>query len=339
MQNPAIPLTQWYAAEGRDLPWRRTRDPYKIWLSEIILQQTRIDQGTAYYLRFIETFPTVEALAAADNDAVMKLWEGLGYYSRARNLHHTAKVVATEMGGKFPDSHTELQRLKGIGPYTSRAIGSIAFGNKTGVLDGNVFRVMSRYLGDFSPIDVPATRKAFQVILDDWIRDVDPAAFNQGLMDLGATVCTPRKPQCTFCPLHTHCKAYKENLVDQLPVKAKKLKRRTVHHHFFLVQAPGGALHIRKRPEKGLWANLWEIPNHEVPEAVFKRAGLDGAELAGTLKHVFTHLDMLIKVYRTAELPAEFGETTILVPREELSEYAFSRAVLKIFERYLNGIL
>lgn len=338
MQNPALPLTQWYAAEGRALPWRETRDPYKIWLSEVILQQTRIDQGTSYYHRFVANFPTVHDLAAADNDTVMKNWEGLGYYSRARNLHHTAKVVAHEMDGQFPDNYQELLELKGIGPYTARAIGSIAFGNKTGVLDGNVFRVLSRYRGDHSPIDIPSTRKAFQEILDNWIQEVDPAAFNQGMMDLGATICTPKKPACALCPLSPHCVAYRDGLTLQLPIKSKKIKRRTVYHHFFLVGTDNKELIIRKRPDSGIWANLWEIPNHEVSEKEFNTAPLPDFVLEGALKHVFTHLDMMIKVYRGTAYPGPETSPHRTIPLDQRNDYAFSRAVLKIFERYLPDI-
>lgn len=338
MQNPAFPLTQWYAAEGRELPWRGTKDPYKIWLSEIILQQTRIDQGTSYYLKFVELFPTVFDLAKAESDAVMKAWEGLGYYSRARNLHHTAKVVAEEMNGVFPDNYQDLMKLKGIGPYTARAVGSIAFGNVTGVLDGNVFRVLSRFLGDFRPIDVPSTKKAFQEILDVWVQSVNPADFNQGMMDLGAMVCTPKKPSCILCPLQENCIAARDGIAEQLPVKEKKLKRRTVWYHFYLVEAEG-TLIIRKRPADGIWGNLWEIPNVEVTEKLWNHAEEEGYQLEGALKHVLTHLDIMIKVYRGAQLPEDPGPAAKSVPIGELKDYAFSRAVLKIFERYLPEIV
>lgn len=335
MENPARALIEWYAAEGRALPWRTSKDPYRIWLSEVILQQTRIDQGTAYYLRFLERFPTVHDLAKADSDTVMKYWEGLGYYSRARNLHGTAKLVSEELGGVFPNHYSALMRLKGIGPYTARAIGSIAFGNAVGVLDGNVFRVLSRYLGDFSPIDLPATRTAFQEILDGWIQEGYSAAdFNQGMMDLGAMVCTPRRPFCSICPLATHCVAYREGLQEQLPVKAKKVSRSVVYQHFFLV-GPKGKIVIRRRPSTGLWAQLWEIPNVSVEAEVWQRADLEGYELLGAFKHVFTHLDMMIKVYRGSESPLPMDETTREIGLAHIPEFAFSRAVLKIFEQYL----
>lgn len=350
MSSPIMPLLQWYAAEGRDLPWRHTRDPYKIWLSEVILQQTRIDQGMGYYLKFIERFPTVQALAATDTDTLMKYWEGLGYYSRARNLHHTAKVIAEELGGEFPDDYRKLLKLKGIGPYTARAVGSLAFNNVVGVLDGNVFRVLSRYLADFSPIDLPQTRDAFQAQLDAWIAQATTATgdaalsskFNQAMMDLGAMVCTPRNAQCSACPLARDCGAHARAVVDQLPVKSKKLLRKTVWFHFFLAGAPG-ELWVQRRPASGIWPNLWEIPNLEVTEAQWQHGDLDGYALRGAFKHVFTHLDMMIKVYEgpdlralDAQAPPALSEPARVIARDAIDGFAFSRAVLKIFERYLG---
>ncbi|HHG83162.1 MAG TPA: hypothetical protein ENJ82_00305, partial [Bacteroidetes bacterium] len=191
---------------------------------------------------------------------------------------------------------------------------------------------------DFSPIDVPSTRRSFQEILDAWIQQVDPADFNQGLMDLGATICTPKKPDCGRCPLGPHCIAYRDNTVDQLPVKSKKIKRRTVYHHFFLIGTETGMLIIRKRPAKGLWASLWEIPNLAVSEATWKAPTLDGYVLEGDFKHVFTHLDMMIKVYRGPTFPEAASDSDQLIKFSTRDKYAFSRAVLKIFERYLPGI-
>lgn len=344
MSNPVTPLLHWYSREGRDLPWRHTRDPYKIWLSEVILQQTRIDQGMGYYLRFVERFPTVQALAQADTDTLMKYWEGLGYYSRARNLHHTAKVIAQERNGRFPTHYQELMQLKGIGPYTARAIGSMAFDNVTGVLDGNVFRVLSRYLGDFSPIDLPSTRNAFQVQLDTWIMEATlatadaqlPGKFNQATMDLGAMVCTPRNPSCHACPLATDCVARARDLVAELPVKSKKLRRKTVWHHFYLIGVEEATLRIQRRPPMGLWPNLWEIPNHEVTEAEWNRGHLEDYALLGAFKHVFTHQDMMIKVFSGTAMPAVIEKQAMVIPFAQIGQYAFSRAVLKIFERYLG---
>lgn len=336
MQNPARLLVQWYEAHGRDLPWRRTKDPYKIWLSEIILQQTRVDQGMEYWLRFVERYPKVEDLAHAGHDEVMKMWEGLGYYSRARNLHHTAKVVTDEMDGQFPDDWSELIKLKGIGPYTARAIGSISFDNPVAVIDGNVFRVLSRYLADFSPIDAPATRKRYQEMLDHWVQDVSAAQFNQGIMDLGAMICTPKQPKCPFCPLQAHCQAFAKSCATELPVKAKKTKRKTVYLNFYLVGLAEKQVLVRRRPSEGIWAGLWEIPSLEVTEKEWKNANLEGFELRGAFKHVLTHIDMMIKVYSGGHFPGEATDTQQFIPHEQIDEYGFSRAVLKIFEQFLS---
>ena len=334
--NPATSLIEWYEAEGRPLPWRENKNPYRIWISEIILQQTRVAQGLDYFLRFVERFPDVESLAAASQDEVLKYWEGLGYYSRARNLHHSAKVLVNDLNGVFPTHYTEWIKLKGIGPYTARAIGSFAFGNKTGVLDGNVFRVLSRYLGDFSPIDLPATRKTFQAVLDQWIQEVDPAEFNQAIMDLGATVCTPQNPKCERCPIQAHCKAYEDQNAHLLPVKAKKLKRKTRYFQFYLHRNEAEKLLIQRRPNQGIWAGLWEIPNREMEKKEWKN-GADNTYL-GELKHVFTHFDMMIRVYHTSSPPEEISVDHSFVSSEELSIFAFSRAVLKIFDQFLPKV-
>ena len=344
MKKPADLLLQWYATEARDLPWRKTKDPYKIWLSEIILQQTRIDQGRSYYERFVQNLPTVKDLALIDTDTLMKYWEGLGYYSRARNLHHTAKAIHNEYGGIFPDSWEELLKLKGIGPYTARAIGSLAFDNQVAVLDGNVFRVYSRYTADFSPIDLPATRKSFQSVLDTWVVSAvkdqkDPQApgkFNQAMMDLGATICTPRNPSCSLCPLESGCQALSKQLIGELPKKAKKLKRKTVWQHFFLLHTDSNKILVRRRPATGLWPNLWELPNAEVEEKEWQKGQLDGLELRGAFKHVFTHIDMMIKIYEGQPENAPAFDDCKAISIEEIKDYAFSRAVLKIFERYLS---
>lgn len=346
MKNPAENLVQWYASEARDLPWRTTTDPYKIWLSEVILQQTRIDQGLAYYERFIERFPKVQDLASAETDELMKYWEGLGYYSRARNLHHTAKTISNEFEGRFPDNWQALLKLKGIGPYTARAIGSLAFDNQVAVLDGNVFRVFSRYTADFSPIDLPPTRDAFQLVLDSWVESATkklsdnklPGKFNQAMMDLGATICTPRNPKCEMCPLENDCQAKSKSLISELPQKAKKLKRKTVYFHFYIIFGENEDIYVRRRPASGLWPNLWEIPNEEVEENHWKSGNQEGLELRGAFKHVFTHLDMMIKVFEgKSDFHPQLLKDCEAISLDKISDYAFSRAVLKIFERYLDG--
>lgn len=323
-------IVLWYEQQGRRLPWRETQNPYFIWISEVILQQTRIEQGTGYYHRFIGRFPDVQTLAEAEIDEVLKYWEGLGYYSRARNLHAAAKQIMHTYGGYFPEHHTELIKLKGIGPYSARAIGSFAFGNVVAVLDGNVFRVVSRLLNDDSPIDMPATRKAFQAVLDDWIKDVNPSHFNQGMMDLGAMVCTPTSPKCPSCPLQAHCLAYQAQTVASLPRKQNKLKRTTRHHLFYWVRNAQNQTAIRRRPSEGLWGGLYELPNVEVSEQEWQEAKNKGGTLA--FKHVFTHFDMEICVLESADA-AQFPDCQ-WVDLADRKKYAFSRAVLKIFEHF-----
>lgn len=333
--NPVLEIIQWYLAEGRKLPWREISNPYNIWISEIILQQTRIDQGTGYYLRFIERFPDLESLAAASQDEVLKYWEGLGYYSRARNLHHTAKDLVENYQSQFPNTHQELQKLKGIGHYTSRAIASISFGEKVGVVDGNVFRVLTRYLADSDPIDKPATRNKFQAILDSWLEKEDSASFNQGIMDLGAMICTPKNPACSKCPVSVHCKAGLQGTWDQFPQKAKKLVRKTRYHGFFIVMKNQELL-IRKRPQKGVWAGLWEIPNLEVTKEEWEKGIWEpGINPLGEMKHVFTHFDMMIRIYHADRFPGPAQEEDRFIPISEIPIFAFSRAVLKIFETWL----
>lgn len=332
-------IVQWFEQQGRDLPWRETRDPYRIWISEVILQQTRIETGIAYYYRFIERFPNVQELAASELDEVLKYWEGLGYYSRARNLHAASKQIVEELGGEFPDHHTELIRLKGIGPYTARAIGSFAFGNQTGVIDGNVLRVMSRVLGDFSPIDQQKTRKTFQTIIDQWVDGVDSRPFNNGIMDIGATICTPKKPACLICPLEADCKARAEGLTHLLPHKEKKLKRKIRFFHFFLVLNEADEFVIRQRPAEGLWGGLWEIPNEEVEQQAWESSdSAYGGKYVLGLKHVFTHFDMMIRVYAIADSQSPEWEGGQFISPEKIATFAFARAVLKIFEQWQNTV-
>lgn len=253
----------WYAANKRTLPWRRTRDPYRIWLSEVMLQQTRVVQGTPYYLKFIAAFPTVYELANATEERVLKLWQGLGYYSRARNLHATAKTVVEEHNGRFPETYEGLLRLKGIGDYTASAIASICFDAPEPVVDGNVYRVLARYFGVGKPVDSTSGVKYFKAlarkVMDaDNIRD-----YNQGIMEFGAVQCIPKNPDCRICPLNDSCIARQKEKVAELPVKGKKSK---VQHRFFnyliFLDADDNTL-LRQRTGKGIWRNLWEFPLFE----------------------------------------------------------------------------
>lgn len=329
-------IVEWYHGHGRQLPWRDTYDPYQIWIAEVILQQTRIEQGVAYFYRFVKRFPDVAELAEAEQDEVLKYWEGLGYYSRARNLHAAAKQLVSLHEGKFPVTHSELQKLKGVGPYTGRAISSFAFGEEVGVIDGNVLRVMSRVLGDESPINQQKTRKKFQKIVDQWVEGLDSRAFNHGMMDIGATICSPNKPGCMICPLVGNCLAYQKGLTELLPYKEKKLKRKARYLHFYLPEPAIMEIPIRQRAEDGIWGGLWEIPNEEVSLEMWKNkeSRLNGRYLTG-FKHVLTHLDLHIQVFEIKNLnQTDWGEVQF-ISKKEIPKFAFSKAVLKIFDKTL----
>lgn len=264
-------LLAWAAAHPRPLPWKGERDPYKIWLSEIILQQTRVEQGMPYYERFVSRFPTVRNLAAASEDEVLKLWEGLGYYTRARNLHAAAKHVADVLNGSFPDTYAGIRALKGVGDYTAAAVASFAFRLPYAVVDGNVFRVLARVFGIGTPTDSPAAKKEFGALAQALLDPKRPDEFNQAIMDFGATQCTPRQPKCATCPLQTACAAHQTGRIGQLPAKGKAATRK---NRFFLyaVFNHRGDTFVRQRRGKDIWQNLWEFPGLELPAPPAGRA-------------------------------------------------------------------
>ena len=296
-------LLDWYADNKRDLPWRDTADPYRIWISEIILQQTRVVQGYEYFLRFIRRFPDVETLAAASEDEVLKYWQGLGYYSRARNLHAAAK----SMNGKFPASYQEVRALKGVGDYTAGAVASICFDVPEPAVDGNVLRVLSRVTQDTAPVTRPAVKKAYETALRP-VYAANPgkrSELTQALMELGACVCVPNgAPKCDACPLRTVCLAEKSGAWASLPVKEAKKPRRIEEKTVFFLQC-GGQYAVRKRPETGLLAGLWELPNVEgtldaqQALALLDSWGLVPEELTRTRErtHIFTHVEWRMRCY------------------------------------------
>ncbi|CAN5441667.1 A/G-specific adenine glycosylase [soil metagenome] len=252
-------LRAWYRKKGRDLPWRSTSDPYKIWLSEIILQQTRVDQGTPYYHRFIDNFQTINDLANAHEDKVLRLWQGLGYYSRARNLHHAAKQLKEQHQGKFPANYSEIRALKGIGDYTAAAIASFAFNLPHAVVDGNVYRFLSRFFGITTAIDSSKGKKQFAELADSLLDHKHAATHNQAIMEIGAMICKPKNPLCEECPFIGSCAAYHKGLIAQLPVKEKKLKVRTRYFHYLIIHDSRSVL-IASRQEKDIWQGLFEFP-------------------------------------------------------------------------------
>lgn len=258
-------LLKWGLENQRPLPWKKTNDPYKIWLSEIILQQTRVEQGSPYYLKFVQAFPTVQSLADADEASVLKLWQGLGYYSRARNLHTTAKYIAHQCNGQFPNTYQDIIKLKGIGPYTAAAIASFAFGLKHPVVDGNVIRLISRLLA----IEALASSKEAQHKIHAFLRDAisyaDAAIFNQAMMDFGSAICVPQKPLCQDCCFQHYCKAYTEGKVNVLPNKQKQSPKTHRYFHFIDFVLPDGRIILQQRTTPDIWNKLFQLPLIELP--------------------------------------------------------------------------
>lgn len=253
-------LVRWYLQNKRDLPWRNTQNPYYIWLSEIMLQQTRVAQGMPYFYSFTDNFPTVFDLANASEQQVLKLWQGLGYYSRARNLHKTAQIVAFELNGIFPNNYKDLLKLKGIGDYTAAAIASFSFNEKVPVVDGNVFRVLSRYFGVEADISLAGTKKEFQDLAFELMPNDNIAIFNQAIMEFGALQCVPKNPNCSVCVMNKSCVALQKKIVNQLPVKSKKVKVTNRFFNYLILEDDNQKTQINKRTDKGIWHNLYEFP-------------------------------------------------------------------------------
>ena len=292
-------LVTWFLKEKRDLPWRKTTDPYKIWVSEVMLQQTKVDTVIPYYERFIAKYPSLESLAMADESELLKEWEGLGYYSRARNLQAGVKEVVETYGSVVPSTRQEISKLKGVGPYTAGAVLSIAYGVPEHAVDGNVMRVLSRLLLIKEDIAKPKTKKIFEEAVMELIDEDNPSAFNQGLMELGAVVCTPTKPKCLLCPIRDYCAAFYEGKQEELPIKTSNKKTKVHKVKALVIQRDDGKILLEKRPSKGLLANMWQFPMIELPTATHKVEDViehdygivikKGTELL-TFKHIFSHL-------------------------------------------------
>ena len=323
-------IISWFQENGRALPWRETKDPYAIWLSEIVLQQTRIAQGWEYWERFMAQYPKVEDLAAASEDDVLRLWQGLGYYSRARNLHAAAKQIVAL--GKFPDTLENIKALKGVGDYTAAAIGSFAFDIPAAVVDGNVYRVLSRYFGIDTPINSTQGKKEFAALAQSLIPASDAAAYNQGMMDFGAIQCTPQSPKCLLCPLAETCVALREGRVEELPVKLKTLKVQTRRLAYIYIRY-NGEIAIHRRGEGDIWQGLWEpynvsdlsaLPTFDAP-LVLK---------AKDVKHVLTHRILLADFYllETKKRPL-LPDDYIWIKESEISEYGIPRLIEILLEK------
>ena len=334
-------LLAWYADHGRDLPWRRTRDPYAIWLSEIILQQTRIAQGQAYWERFMAAFPDVESLAAASEDAVLRLWQGLGYYSRARNLHAAARQIVA-LGG-FPDTLDGIRALKGVGDYTAAAIGSIAFGLPAAVVDGNVYRVLARYYGIATPVGTTAARKEFSARAQALLPPDRPGDFNQAMMDFGALQCTPVSPACLLCPLADGCAALATGQVDRLPVRQKAPEVQVRRFDYIYVRYHGRTA-IRRRGPGDIWQGLYEplVCDQRLSGDACdcRHSGLDPESpppqlLKSGVKHQLTHRTLIVDFYlwEPAAEPA-LPEGYVWIEEAELDRYAKPR----LFELMLKEL-
>ena len=323
-------IISWFQENGRALPWRETKDPYAIWLSEIILQQTRIAQGWEYWERFMAQYPKVEDLAAASEDDVLRLWQGLGYYSRARNLHAAAKQIVAL--GKFPDTLEDIKALKGVGDYTAAAIGSFAFDIPAAVVDGNVYRVLSRYFGIDTPINSTQGKREFAALAQSLIPASDAVAYNQGMMDFGAIQCTPQSPKCLLCLLAETCVALREGRVEELPVKLKTLKVQTRRLAYIYIRC-NGEIAIHRRGEGDIWQGLWEpynvsdlsaLPTFDAP-LVLK---------AKDVKHVLTHRILLADFYllETKKRPL-LPDDYIWIKESEISEYGIPRLIEILLEK------
>lgn len=341
-------LIVWYRAEGRDLPWRKTEDPYIIWLSEIILQQTRVEQGLPYFNTFVEHFPSVSDFARADEDELLRLWQGLGYYSRVRNMHKAAKIVEDALKGKFPQQYDELLGLPGIGEYTAAAISSFSAGERKAVLDGNVFRVLSRIFGIATPINTTAGKKLFQQLAQDLISEADPGIYNHAIMDFGATICKPKAPLCHECVLQGECAAFEEGSIAMLPVKIKGKKSRNRYFNYFLIEEDGAIL-MTKRGSEDVWANLYEFPLIETEEEL-DLGGLVNREefrkyfgnaviepIGGVTKHVLSHQNIFARFYRiiSSDGLLEKKDSWDYFLLENLDKLAKHKLIFSFINKYL----
>jgi len=346
--NLSDQLIDWYQVHKRDLPWRNISDPYQIWISEIILQQTRVNQGLDYYLRFVERFPNVEMLAAAEEDEVLKYWQGLGYYSRARNLHQAARQIIQDFGGVFPKTYPEVLRLKGVGTYTAAAICSFAYNLPYAVVDGNVYRVLSRLFAIETPIDSHSGKKEFDALAQQLIENSVPSLHNQALMEFGALQCVPVSPDCSVCPLRVFCKAYELKMVERLPVKSKKTPTKQRFFNYLVINF-NQYIFLQKRTADDIWKNLYEFPlietDHLLTEAElfendFFQKLFQGIkeisilQISKPVHHLLTHRRITaqfitLQIAKKSEALKQFIE----IPNTEIDDFAVSR----LMELYLKN--
>jgi A/G-specific adenine glycosylase len=341
-------LVQWYLANKRDLPWRNTTDAYTIWLSEIILQQTRVEQGLPYFNRFVEKYPTASDFAAAHEDEVLKLWQGLGYYSRGRNMLKTARLVRQMYNGVFPESYDELIKLKGIGEYTAAAISSFSSNEARAVVDGNVYRVLARYFGIYDAINSTTGKKTFQSLATNLLNKQNPALHNQAMMEFGAMLCKPKNPACGICPVHVGCAAFLNNATTVLPVKLKTVKVRERFLNYFLV-TEGNTVLMNKRGDKDIWANMYDLPMVETPEMLPAHelaklpevTAIFGDELniiedTAVIKHILTHQRLFVRMVKTPNIPLILKENWAFIPVDNLPELALPKVIFILIKNIFN---
>jgi A/G-specific adenine glycosylase len=346
-------LISWFKVTPREMPWNETKDPYLIWLSEIILQQTRVQQGLPYYEKFVSAFPNVQSMAKASEEDVLSLWKGLGYYSRARNMYLTAKVICEKYDGKFPSEYKELLNLKGIGTYTAAAIASFAFGQKYAVVDGNVKRVLARHFLVESEIGKSETHKKLTELADSLIDTKDPASFNRAIMNLGALICAPRNPDCKNCPIRKTCLAYEQEKQHELPFKAVKKNRKKRYFHFFIWKRKDSYL-LQKRTAGDIWKHLYQFPlidNETDQDISFSElsnimpfSGLDKSEIkiasvTRSIQHL-THQTIIGRFYlmQSDNIPEEFLKNGTFASRQALGQLPFPKIIDAYLEENMRNV-
>lgn len=341
MYGFTVKITQWYKKNFRPLPWRETRDPYLIWISEIILQQTRIEQGLPYFKKFAEKYPGVADMAMAEEEEILKLWQGLGYYSRARNMHKASKEIMQKFNGRFPDNHSDILKLTGVGSYTAAAIGSIAFDLREVAVDGNVYRFATRYFGIKTPINTTSCEKEIVSLLKDMMPHKNVGEFTQATIEIGALICKPKNPLCAECPVSETCYALRNNQIEQLPVKQKKIKRRNRYFNYFIFNEPGKYF-VQKREGKDIWQGLYEFPLieqselKEIKELIseiekkFGNRGINSKDLVKIYetKHVLTHQDIYATFWKIdAKSPIIVNPNALIINKKDIVVYPVSRLV------------
>jgi len=341
-------LVQWYLHNKRDLPWRHTTDAYVIWLSEIILQQTRVEQGMPYFYRFVEKYPDVSAFAAAHEDDILKLWQGLGYYSRGRNMLKTAREVKELYGGEFPQRYDELIKLKGIGEYTAAAISSFSANEAKAVVDGNVYRVLARYFGIDEPINSTQGKRKFQQLADDLLNQDHPGLHNQAMMEFGAMLCKPKNPACGICPVRTGCFAFVHNAATALPVKLNKLKVRERFFNYFLIINNDEIL-LNKRGEDDIWANMYDMPMVETPSLLpidellampqaieYFGDNIEISEISQVYRHILTHQRLNVRFIKANSTSIKLKQQWFFTNRKNLEKFALPKIIFIFIKKFFN---